>query len=82
MEWWRWAAAGVELLLLVVLVLLRFDSLRDRPGWSMARAARRASIWAVLIPIGVAAVLLVPGWAVLVLLAVPALVIGTMAMAS
>lgn len=82
MEWWRWAGAGVEALLLVVLVLLLFDTLKERPGWTPRRAARSTAWAAISIPVGVAAVLLVPGWVILILLAVPALVIATMALAS
>lgn len=82
MEWWRWAAAGVQALLLIVLVLLYFDNLRDKVGWSLRRAARRAALSAVIIPIGVIAVLLVPLWVGLILIAVPAAVVGVMALAS
>ncbi len=82
MDWWRWVAAAVEAILLVVLVLLWFDTLRDRPGWSTARAVRSTGYAVVIIPLGVAAVLLVPAWLVLLLVAVPALAILAMALAT
>ncbi len=82
MEWWRWTAAGVQALLLLVLVLLWYDTLRDRRGWSIHRATRRAAVGAVIIPIGVVAVLLVPLWVGLILIAVPAIAVGAMALAS
>jgi hypothetical protein len=81
-DWWRWIAAGVELVLLVLLVLLWFDSLRERPGWSIARAARAAALSAVSIPIGVVAVIVLPVWGVALVIAVPAIALATMALAS
>ena len=82
MDGWHWVAAGVEGLLLVVLVLLRYDTLRDRPGWPMRRATRAASKLAVIVPVGFVAVLLVPLWVGLILIAVPAIAVGVMALAS
>jgi archaellum biogenesis protein FlaJ (TadC family) len=81
-EWWRWVAAGVELVVLVLLVLLWFDSFRERPGWSTARAARSAALSAVSIPIGVVAVIVLPVWGVALVIAVPLIALATMALAS
>lgn len=82
MESWRVIAALVEALLLVVLVLLWFDNLRERPGWSLGRGARNAGISSIIIPVGIIAVLVSPSWLTLVWLAVPALVVAVMALAS
>lgn len=82
MQWWRWVAAGVEAVLLVVLLLLWFDTLRERPGWTVARAARPPAIGALSIPIGFLLVLLLPWWAGLVLIGVPAIAVAAMALAS
>ncbi|MET3807129.1 heme A synthase [Nakamurella sp. UYEF19] len=82
MSGWHVIAAVVEGLLLVVLVLLRYDTLRDRAGTSAGRAARSALVLAVIIPIGVIAVLLVPLWVGLILIAIPAIVVAVMALAS
>lgn len=82
MEWWRWVAAGVEAVLLLVLVLLWFDTLRDRSGWTVARAARPPAIGALSIPVGILLVLLLPWWAVLVLIVIPAIAVTAMALAS
>ena len=82
MDGWHWFAAGVEGLLLVVLVLLRYDTLRNRPGWTLWRATRSAAALAVLVPVGFVLVLLVPLWFGLILIAVPALAVGVMALAS
>ncbi|TKV58429.1 hypothetical protein FDO65_12735 [Nakamurella flava] len=68
--------------LLLVLVLLRYDTYRNRPGWSLGYATRRALLLAPVIPLGVVVVLLVPLWLGAVLLAVPALIILVMALAS
>jgi hypothetical protein len=82
MGWWQWAAAIVEAILLSVLVLLWYDNLRDRKGWSMARATKVAAWSAISIPIGFVVVLMVPFWLALVLVAIPALAVAAMAMAS
>lgn len=82
MDGWHWVAAAVEALLLIVLVLLRYDTLRDRPGWTLRRATSSASKLAVIIPIGFVLVLLVPLWLGLILVAVPAIAVCVMALAS
>jgi hypothetical protein len=82
MDGWHWVAAAVEALLLVVLVLLRYDTLRDRPGRTVAQATRSALKLAVIIPIGFVLVLFVPLWLGLILVAIPAVAVGVMALAS
>jgi hypothetical protein len=82
MDGWHWLAAAVEGLLVLVLVLLRYDTLRDRPGWTLGRATRSALKWAVIIPVGFVVVLLVPLWLGLILIAVPAIAVGILALAS
>lgn len=82
MEWWRWVAAVAEALLLGILLLLWYDTLRERPGWSWQQAARRPLIGAVSIPIGFLACLFLPWWLVLIILAIPACAVIAMALAS
>lgn len=82
MQWWRWVAAAVEAVLLVILLLLWFDTLKEKPGWSVGRAARPPAIGAIAIPIGFLLVLLTPLWIGLILIAVPAIAVLTMALAS
>jgi len=82
MDWWHWVAAAVEAVLLLVLVLLWYDTLRERPGWSVSRATRAAGIGAVSVPVGFVVVLFVPLWLGLILIAVPALAVAAMALAS
>jgi len=65
-----------------VLVLLRYDTLRDRPNRTAAQAGRSALVLALIIPVGFVAVLLVPLWVGLILIAVPAIAVGVMALAS
>lgn len=78
---WHWAAAAVAALLLMVLVLLWYDSLRERPGWTLARATRRALPAALVIPAGFVAALLLPLWIGGILIVVPLVIILVMAMA-
>ena len=78
---WHWAAAAVAALMLTVLVLLWYDSLRDRPGWTLARATKRAAPAMLIVPVGFAAALLLPLWVGGVLIVVPLVIILVMAMA-
>lgn len=78
---WHWIAASVLALLLLVLVLLWYDTLRDRPGWSTARATKNAGLSAIIIPVGFAAALLLPLWVGGVLIVIGLVIIGVMALA-
>ncbi len=82
MGWWRWVAASVEAVLLLVLVLLWFDTLRERRGWTTAKAGKVAAIATIVIPVGFVLVYFLPLWLGLVLIAVPALAVAAMALAS
>lgn len=78
---WHWAAAVLVALLLTVLVLLWYDSLRERPGWTLARATRRALPGALVIPAGFVAALLLPLWVGGILILLPLVAIVVMALA-
>lgn len=78
---WHWTAAILVAVLLLVLVLLWYDSLRERPGWSLARATRRAAPAALVIPVGFVAALLLPLWVGGILVVVPLVTILVMALA-
>ncbi|WP_420122033.1 hypothetical protein [Nakamurella sp.] len=78
---WHWAAAALVALLLAVLVLLWYDSLRDRAGWTLAMATRRALPAALVIPVGFVAALLLPLWIGGILIVVPLVIILVMALA-
>lgn len=82
MDGWHWVGAAIEAVLLLILVLLWYDDLRDRPGWTVARATKWAALGALVIPIGFLAVLLLPLWIGGILIAIPLIVILVMAMAS
>jgi hypothetical protein len=78
---WHWAAAGLVAVLLIILVLLWYDTLRERPGWTIRRATLRALPSVLTIPIGCALALFLPLWVGGVLIAVLLLIIGAMALA-
>jgi hypothetical protein len=78
---WHWAAAVLAAVLLGVLVLLWYDSLRDRPGWSLSRATKRALLATPVIPVGFVAALLLPLWVGGILIVAPLVIILVMAMA-
>ena len=82
MDGWHWIAAAVQALLLVVLVLLRYDTVRDRRDVTMGQATRSSLRLGVIVPLGFVLVLLVPLWLGLILIAVPAIVVGVMALAN
>jgi hypothetical protein len=82
MDGWHWIAAAVEALLLVVLVLLRYDTLRDRRDGTMGQATQSSLRLGVIVPLGFVVVLLVPLWLGLILIAVPAIVVGVMTLAN
>ncbi|AZI57145.1 hypothetical protein EH165_02165 [Nakamurella antarctica] len=74
-------AAATAALLVLVLLLLRLDTLRDRVGWTPMRALRALAPYSAAVPVIVIAVLLTPWWMVLILIAGPALAIAAMALA-
>lgn len=82
MAWWHYLTASIEAVLLAVLVLLWYDSLRERPGWTLRRASMAALRASIAVPIGFLVVLVMPLWAALILIAIPALAVITMALVS
>jgi hypothetical protein len=82
MQWWRWVAASVEALLLLTLILLWYDGLREKRDWKPSWAVRATGMGLVVVPLGFVIVLLVPLWLGLVLVAIPAVTIVSMALAS
>ena len=78
---WHWTAAAILAVLLLVLLLLWYDTLRDRPGWTTARATKHALVGSLVIPVGFVAVLFLPLWMGGVLIAIPLVIIGVMALA-
>jgi multisubunit Na+/H+ antiporter MnhB subunit len=79
MEWWRWAAAAGATVLVLLILALRFDTLKDRRGGTAALAARRLSPWLLLIPVAVLAAVLGPWWLAAAVVAVPAVTLLAMA---
>ena len=82
MGWWHWAAAGVAALMILVLVLLRMDTARERRGSARPGAWRAHLAGMLAVPVTFAVVLFSPLWLALVIIAVPALAIAVMALAS
>lgn len=82
MAWWQWATAALEAILLTILTLLWYDSLRERRDWRLARHKKLLIVPACAIPAGFLVVLVSPLWVALILIAAPALAIVVMAMAS
>ena len=82
MEWWRWVAASVEALLLLTLILLWYDGLREKRDWKPIWAVRATGVGLVAVPLGFLVVLLVPLWLGLILVAIPAVTVVSMALAS
>ena len=78
---WHWAVAVLAAALLGVLVLLWYDSLRERAGWTLAMATKRALLAATVIPVGFVAALLLPLWVGGILVVAPLIAILIMAMA-
>jgi len=77
---WHWIVASVAAGALTILVLLWYDTLWERPGWSLARATKRAGLGAIVIPVGFLAAAVLPLWVGGVLIAVPLIVVGVMAL--
>lgn len=78
---WHWGAATLAAVLLLVPVLLWYDSLRDRPGWTLGRATGRAMIAASVVPVGFLAALFLPLWVGGILIVLPLVAVLVMAMA-
>ena len=79
MEWWRWAAAGGATVLVLLLLALRFDTLKDRRGGTAAQAARTLTPWLLVIPLVVLAAILGPWWLVAAVVTLPAVTLLAMA---
>jgi hypothetical protein len=77
---WHWAAAAIVAVLLIILVLLWYDSLRERPGWTTARATKRALVGSIVIPVGFVVALLLPLWVGGALAATLLIAVGAMAL--
>ncbi len=78
---WHWAAASIVALLLFVLVLLWYDTLRERPNLTTGQATVRALPSLVVVPIGFLLALFLPLWVGGVLMVVPLIVLLVMALA-
>jgi hypothetical protein len=78
---WHWIVASVAAVALTILVLLWYDALRERPGWSISRATKRAALGAIVIPVGFLAAAVLPLWVGGVLVVVPLIAVGVMALA-
>lgn len=79
MEWWRWAGLVTAWVCVILLLALRFDTLKDRPGWGSRRAAGRLAPWLLTLPVLAGAVLVGPWWLVATAAAVPAVTLLAMA---
>lgn len=82
MAWWQWTTASVEAVLLTILALLWYDTLRERRGWRIAQHRKSVLLATCAVPVGFVVVLASPLWLALILIAVPALAIVVMALAS
>ena len=82
MDGWHALAAAVEASLLIVLVLLRYDTLRDRRGTTLAQATSSRREVAVIVPVGLVRCCWCRCGSGLILVAVPAIAVGVMALAS
>jgi hypothetical protein len=78
---WHWIVASIAAVALTILVLLWYDTLRERPGWNLARATKRAALAAIVIPVGFLAAAVLPLWVGGIVIVVPLIVVGVMALA-
>ena len=79
---WHWVVASVAAVALIILVLLWYDTLRERPGWTIARATKRAAAGGDRHPGRVSCCRrFLPLWVGAGLIVVPLIVIGVMALA-
>lgn len=79
MEWWRWGGLVAGCVCVLLLLALRFDTLKDRRGSDARRAARRLSPWLGVFPVVVLATVLGPWWLVAAAVGLPALTLLAMA---
>ncbi len=81
MDGWHWLAASTIAVLLIVLILLRYDTYRERKGVTLRQATGRAALLTPIIPIAFVVVLLVPLWLGWILVALPAaaILVGALA---
>ena len=78
---WHWIVASVAAVALTILVLLWYDTLRERPQLTTGQATLRALPSLIVVPIGFLLALFLPLWMGGVLIAVPLLVLLAMALA-
>ncbi len=71
MEWWRWVLASVAAVLVLALLALRFDTLKDRPGSSAGRALRTLAPFGALVAVLFLIALISPWWIGAVAVAIP-----------
>lgn len=76
LEWWRWVEATAAAALVAALLLLRFDTLKERMPDRVA--ARRLAPLVLVIPAAFAVALLAPWWMGLIVIAIPAIALLTM----
>ncbi len=79
---WHWAAACIVAVLLLILVLLWYDTLRERPNLTTGQATKRALPSLIVVPIGFLLALFLPLWVGGVLIVVPLMALLAMALAS
>lgn len=79
MEWWRWGGLVVGCVCVLLLLALRFDTLKDQRGSNGRRAARRLAPGLGLFPVVVLATVLGPWWLVAAAVALPAVTLLAMA---
>lgn len=78
-EWWRWVEGGAAAVLVLALLALRFDTLKDRPGWTAPRALRRLLPFVLFVPAVFLVATLGPWWLGLLAIAIPGLAVLVMA---
>jgi hypothetical protein len=81
MEWWRWISGSVAAVLVLALLALRFDTLKDLPGSSAPKALKKLAPFSLFVPTLFLLALLSPWWIGLIVIAVPGLTLLAMAAA-
>jgi hypothetical protein len=72
---WHWLSASVMAVVLVLLVLLRYATYRERRELTLRQATGKAALLTPIVPIGFVAVLFAPLWLGWILIAIPAAVL-------